>query len=184
MLTFGNWVGLAVAVAPVVTVTIATIILAVAHVFHLTVAIDRAPWPIATIVVALAILAGRRTTLTTRRGATTTRRAHATVRTITAVGSVATVTSTLGALATGAVAAGVETPWCRRRSTSPLEGVRPESAAWRPSHRVVSTYLDLQEVVTADTLVVHLVIRVIGVAAGLVLNEGEAAGLWEPGSFA
>lgn len=44
------------------------------------------------------------------------------------------------------------------------------------------TYLDLQQVIAADALVVHLVIRVIGIAARLVFHEGEAAGRLEPGS--
>jgi len=48
----------------------------------------------------------------------------------------------------------------------------------------VGTYLDLQQVIAADALVVHLVVRIVGVASGLVFDEGEAAGLLEPGSFA
>jgi hypothetical protein len=46
------------------------------------------------------------------------------------------------------------------------------------------TYLDLQQVITANALVVHLVIRIISVTARLIFDEGEAAGLLEPGSFA
>jgi hypothetical protein len=34
-------------------------------------------------------------------------------------------------------------------------------------------YLDLQDVVTADALVVHLVVRIIGVATILILNKCE-----------
>lgn len=42
------------------------------------------------------------------------------------------------------------------------------------------TYLDLQQVVAADALVVHLVVRVVGIATTLVLDEGEAAGQLAP----
>jgi hypothetical protein len=35
------------------------------------------------------------------------------------------------------------------------------------------THLDLQQVVAADALVVHLVVRVVGIATALVLDEGE-----------
>lgn len=42
------------------------------------------------------------------------------------------------------------------------------------------SYLDLQEVIATDALVVHLVVGVIGIATTLVLDEGEAAGLLEP----
>jgi hypothetical protein len=44
----------------------------------------------------------------------------------------------------------------------------------------VHSYLDLQEVIATDALVVHLVVGVIGIATTLVLDEGEAAGLLEP----
>ena len=36
-----------------------------------------------------------------------------------------------------------------------------------------TTYLNLQEVITPDTLVVHLVVSVIRVATALILNECE-----------
>jgi hypothetical protein len=35
------------------------------------------------------------------------------------------------------------------------------------------THLDLQQVVAANALVVHLVVRVVGIAPALVLDEGE-----------
>jgi hypothetical protein len=35
-------------------------------------------------------------------------------------------------------------------------------------------YLNLQKVVAANALVVHLVVGIVGVTAALVLNEGEA----------
>jgi hypothetical protein len=35
------------------------------------------------------------------------------------------------------------------------------------------TDLDLQQIIAANTLVVHLVVRVISIATALVLNEGE-----------
>jgi hypothetical protein len=87
-LNVANRASLAVTVAPFITIAVATVVLAVAHVLHLTVAIDGTPSPltITALVVALTtvILAGRRATLTTRRGAATTGRANATVRTIAA----------------------------------------------------------------------------------------------------
>lgn len=39
------------------------------------------------------------------------------------------------------------------------------------------TYLDLQQVVATNALVVHLMVGVVSVAAALVLNEGEAGRL-------
>lgn len=42
------------------------------------------------------------------------------------------------------------------------------------------TYLNLQQVIAADALVVHLVVGVIGIATALVLDESEAAGLLAP----
>jgi hypothetical protein len=36
------------------------------------------------------------------------------------------------------------------------------------------SYLDLQEVVAANTLVVHLMVSIVSIAAALVLNEGKA----------
>lgn len=37
------------------------------------------------------------------------------------------------------------------------------------------SYLDLQKVVAADALVVHLMVRILRVATILVLNEGKTA---------
>ena len=39
------------------------------------------------------------------------------------------------------------------------------------------TYLDLQEIVTADALVVHLMVRIIGIATALVLDECKTASI-------
>jgi hypothetical protein len=36
------------------------------------------------------------------------------------------------------------------------------------------TYLDLQDIISTDPLVVHLVIGIIGIATALVLDEGKA----------
>lgn len=114
---FAGRVGSAVAVTPVVTVTavaIATIIFAITHILHLAVAIDGAPGSVAitavVIAVATFIFARGSTTLATRRRAATPRGANTTVRTISAVGSVATVTATLRTLTTGTVTTGVESP--------------------------------------------------------------------------
>ena len=38
----------------------------------------------------------------------------------------------------------------------------------------IHPYLDLQKVVAANALVVHLVVGIVSVTAALVLNEGEA----------
>jgi len=35
-------------------------------------------------------------------------------------------------------------------------------------------YLNFQNVVSANTLVMHLVVGIIGIASGFVLNEGKA----------
>ena len=39
---------------------------------------------------------------------------------------------------------------------------------------IFSTHLDLQQVVTANALVVHLIVSIVGITTALVLNEGEA----------
>lgn len=39
----------------------------------------------------------------------------------------------------------------------------------------VCTHLNLQQVVAADALVVHLMVSIIGITAALVLDEGEPA---------
>jgi hypothetical protein len=36
------------------------------------------------------------------------------------------------------------------------------------------THLDLQQVIAANALVVHLMVSIIGIATALVLNKGEA----------
>jgi hypothetical protein len=141
----GRRVSLAVAVAPVVTLTVATVVIALADILHLAIAV-RAPRPIAitAVIVALAaVVLARRESLTvaTRGGAATTRGALA-----------ASTIATLGTLTTRAVAARVEAPRCGGRGACPL---------------------DLQQVIAADALVVHLMVRVIGIATALVLHKGE-----------
>ena len=39
---------------------------------------------------------------------------------------------------------------------------------------IFSTHLDLEQVVTANALVVHLIVSIVGITTALVLNEGEA----------
>lgn len=38
---------------------------------------------------------------------------------------------------------------------------------------IFSAHLDLEQVVTANALVVHLVVSIVGITTALVLNEGE-----------
>jgi hypothetical protein len=38
----------------------------------------------------------------------------------------------------------------------------------------IYSYLDLQQIITANTLVVHLVVGIVRITATLILNEGEA----------
>jgi hypothetical protein len=45
--------------------------------------------------------------------------------------------------------------------------------------RFKPTYLDLQQIIAANALVVHLVVGVISVPAALVLDKGEAEWLIE-----
>jgi len=79
--------------------------------------------------------------------------ASTTGRNATAAGRAITATARSGAFPGGA---GVEAPRCGRRSTGPL---------------------DLEEVITADTLVVHLMVCVIRITTALILHESkESAG--------
>jgi hypothetical protein len=48
----------------------------------------------------------------------------------------------------------------------------------------VQAYLDLQQVIAANALVVHLVVGIISIAAALVFDESKPAGLLEPGACA
>lgn len=45
-------------------------------------------------------------------------------------------------------------------------------------------YLNLQQVIAANALVVHLVVGVVSIATALILDESEPAGLLEPGACA
>jgi len=74
-------------------------------------------------------------------------------------------------LAAGARATSVKAPASGRRGASPLWLV---SIAAEVSIRFRS-YLDLEDIVTTDTHVMHLVVRVISIATALVLDEREAA---------
>lgn len=163
--------------ARLTALAIAAVLLTVANIFHLAVAIG-APGPVAvaTVIVALAaiILARRAASVTAGGGATTTRRAATTISALATVAAVATV----GALAAGAVTAGVESPGSRGRGAGPLKRI---SDCVLGEER--DTRLDLEEVVAADALVVHLVISVIGISAALVFHEGEAADLLNQTSF-
>jgi hypothetical protein len=174
--------GLAVTLTPVIplAITVTTVVLTIAYILHFTVTVNRAPGPVtvAAVVVTLptVILARGSTAVATRRGAATAGGAVATCRdaTVTAITTVTTVTA---AVATGAIAARVESPRCWRRSAGPLVLVR-----WVLGVTEGRTYLNLQQVVSADALVVHLVISVIGIAATLVLDERKATVQWAPGS--
>jgi hypothetical protein len=105
-----SWLSLtfALGAAPLVTVPVATVILAIAHILHLAVTV-RAPRPVTVatcVVVALTaiVLAGREgVTLAARRCAAATRGA------LTAATTLATLTA-LRALTTGAVTSRVESP--------------------------------------------------------------------------
>lgn len=37
----------------------------------------------------------------------------------------------------------------------------------------MTTYFNLQQVISTNTLVVHFMVGIIGIATGLILNEGE-----------
>lgn len=39
----------------------------------------------------------------------------------------------------------------------------------------VNSYLDLQDIVPTDSLVMHLVVRIVSIATALVFHEREAA---------
>lgn len=44
---------------------------------------------------------------------------------------------------------------------------------WTKLGSAIKTYLDLQEIITSDTLVMHLVVGIIGIATALVFNKSE-----------
>lgn len=69
-----------------------------------------------------------------------------------------------------AVPARVEAPGGGRRSASPLRTCQDRTG--RPV--VASSYLDLQDVVAADALVVHLMVSIVSVATVLILDEGKS----------
>jgi hypothetical protein len=68
---------------------------------------------------------------------------------------------------TAAVTTRVETPGSRRRSSSPL--IRCENAI--DAEQSDNTYLNLQQVIATDPLVVHLMVRIISIATALILHE-------------
>lgn len=45
----------------------------------------------------------------------------------------------------------------------------------KESWRLISSYLNLQEVIATDALIVHLVVGIVGITTALVLDKGEAA---------
>ena len=70
------------------------------------------------------------------------------------------------------ITAGVEAPRGRWRCASPLQSsLVDETHEWKNC----SPYLNLQEVIASDTLVVHLVVSIVGVAAALILDKCEPA---------
>lgn len=76
-----------------------------------------------------------------------------------------------GVAPAGAVTTRVEAPRSGRRRAGPLQLRQRCSMQVRGSG---GTYLDLQQVITTDALVVHLVIGIISITARLILNECEA----------
>jgi hypothetical protein len=114
---FGRRLGFAVTLAPLVTVTVAAVIITVADILHLAVAVGTpGAVAIAAVIVALTsvIFTGRKGfAVAARRGAATAGRA---LTTTTATATLAA----LRALATGAVAARIEAPGCRGRGACPL----------------------------------------------------------------
>lgn len=40
----------------------------------------------------------------------------------------------------------------------------------------MKTYLDLQEIITPNALIVHLVVGIVGITAALILDKGEPNG--------
>jgi hypothetical protein len=147
------------AIATVATVALA-ILLSVA-VLHLAVAVVWGSGAVAitAVVVTLAaiVLAGRVVSPASAGGD-----AAATGRAVADAGS-ATLTGS----------AGIEAPGCGRRSTSPLWIRRLEICNGHGPPR--QTYLDLQQVIAADALVVHLMVRVVSIATALVFDECEAS---------
>jgi len=142
---------------PIITVGSILAVIITTIILHLPIAIIRASRAGVTVTSVVAIiLAGRVITTAARRWRTpsTARRAAFTTST-----TLSTLTTTL----TTAVTSGIEAPRGRGRSTSPL---------------------DLQQVISANTLVVHLMIGIICIATTLVLNESEqtascSAGSWD-----
>jgi len=129
----------------------------------LALAVDGASRAVPSVIVAISavVLAAWRigvTAATRWRGTTaasatvTAWRAFAT-RWTTAIAST-TLASTTFPSAGLAITSGLEAPRCRRRSTGPL---------------------DLQDVISAETLVMHLMIGIVSVTATLVLDKSEEA---------
>lgn len=73
--------------------------------------------------------------------------------------------------------AGIEAPACGWWSTSPLSYAL---LALTSEYLFLRTYLDLQQVVAADALVMHLMVGVVCIAAALVLHECEATVISSP----
>lgn len=149
------------------TVTFAVII-TVAHILHLTIAVDRTPGSIAIAAVIVAVT----TVVLARRVAIATATARRLATTGAARGAVAvtTVTATITATVPGAIAAGVEAPRSGWWSASPLWIVSHGARMLFGKHII---YLNLQEVVATDALVVHLVIGIIGIASVLVFDKSK-----------
>lgn len=88
-----------------------------------------------------------------------------------AAGRWGTTTTGRAGAATVAVPARLEAPRGRRGSTSPLAtSVSTRHTKYRAWH----TNLNLQDVITAEALVMHLVVGIIGITSILVLHKGEA----------
>lgn len=109
------------------------------------------------------ILTGRVATAARRgrTGAAARRGAFTAVTTIAAVTAVASISGV-----TGSVSARVEAPGSRRGCTSPLEG------SARPCQKI-SRYLNLQEIITADALVVHVMVGFVRIMTAFIFHESE-----------
>jgi hypothetical protein len=164
---------LGISLALMVIVTFARL-LTIANILSIAVAIIGAARTVAiaavTTTIVITVATGRQlASRTTGRcaGAATARRAAATFA--------ATITTTLaGTIAHLAASAGIEAPAGGRRSACPLHRVSDTITHDICLSSCFLTYLDLQKVVAANTLVVHLMVSIVSIATALVLNKGKA----------
>lgn len=84
--------------------------------------------------------------------------------------------ATTGGAATVTIPARVEAPRGRRRCACPLGGQSQFNVNFSSDAGVV-THLDLQDVVAAKSLVMHVMVRIIGITAIFVLDKGKTVGM-------